>query len=314
MSNVSVLIPTYKPRYLENTLEALSNQTEKDFEVVVVENGIKSKEAEQALRKFSSLLDTKYLFESRPGVNLARNIGCQNSFGEVIALTDDDCLPNSDWISEIKKAHISYPSAGVIGGKVNLNFIENKPNWLQGVFRNYLAELNLGEVVHKIEDYEYLVGANFTFRRDVFDSVGGFDIRTGLVGDSLMANDEFTFLDRSKEKFSPGAIYVPEIVVTHKIPKDRTTTDYFLSKAYNQGRADIFLKKQMDLNFNIEKAYTFLRSQMEKNEWDWEELNELEKKLESKVFKEYEKKFLASRVEYLKGVQSGINNFVEGLK
>ncbi|MFW6026076.1 MAG: hypothetical protein ACOCRX_07015, partial [Candidatus Woesearchaeota archaeon] len=77
---------------------------------------------------------------------------------------------------------------------------------------------------------------------------------------------------------------------------------------------DIFLKKQIDTNFTINKAYKFLRSQMEENKWDWEELDNLEKKLCPETFREYETRFLASRVEYLRGVYSGINNFMEDSK
>ncbi len=308
MSKLSVVIPTYKPRYLEETLEGLSKQIDKNFEVIVVENGVKSKNAEQNIKSFSEKFDLNYLFESQSGANLARNIGCNNAHGSIIALIDDDCVPNPDWISEIKKSHILYPSAGVIGGKVDLKFRDCEPKWLQGIFRNYLAEMNWGSKSREIEDYEYLVGANFTFRIDVFNFVEGFN--TGKDQERLRANDEFIFLNKSKNSFSPGAIYVPEIKVTHTIPEDRTNTKYFMEKSYNQGIADIFLKKQINLNFNLNEAYAFLRLQMEENRWDWKALNELEKKLDSEVFREYEARFLATRVEYLKGIKFGIDTFL----
>lgn len=99
MPLISAIIPTYnRPKFLEATLLALYEQTFKDFEVIVVDDG--SNEYEANFNKMicdvylNMGIDIKYikLHKNSGTVSIPRNVGIANAIGEFIAPVDDDCF------------------------------------------------------------------------------------------------------------------------------------------------------------------------------------------------------------------------------
>src|SRR5437588_5369687 len=106
MYRVSVVIPTYKrPHLLENCLQALSLQdiAPTDFEAIVVDDAA-SDATRQQVERWRERLDAcgyslRYLAVSGAhGPAAARNCGWRAARGEIIAFTDDDCLPSPAWL------------------------------------------------------------------------------------------------------------------------------------------------------------------------------------------------------------------------
>lgn len=101
---ISVVIPTYqRPALLGNCLNALMQQTlsAAHFEVIVVDDGNDPATAE-TVNDFArrSGLATRYFGQpQRSGPAAARNRGWQAAQGRIIAFTDDDTLPQPDWLS-----------------------------------------------------------------------------------------------------------------------------------------------------------------------------------------------------------------------
>ncbi len=301
MNNLSIVIPTCGQRFLERTLEGLVIQEDNNFEVVVVENGVSSEATQKLCNQFKKRLKLKYIFEENPGANRARNIGVKNSGYEIIGLIDDDCIPNPDFAKKVRKKHQVYSEAGVIGGKVNLRFLNEKPIWLEGIFRSYLAELNWGQTDFEIEDYQYLVGANFTFKREDFDRVNGFNEGIGLKGSNLLSNDELDFTNNIRKK-GRKIIYSPEVLITHQIPQERTSLDYLLRKSYFQGKADVILTRKNHPYFDEEDAISFLNTQLVEDELEIIHLEEFRKNLGEPTFSEYLTRFILSKEKYYRGV------------
>lgn len=92
---VSVIIPTYKRSgYLKLTLQSILNQTFKDFEIIVVDDGTPNDENLFLCQKFEKV---KYIkIENSGGPAKPRNIGIRKAKGKYIAFVDDDdlWLPN----------------------------------------------------------------------------------------------------------------------------------------------------------------------------------------------------------------------------
>ena len=96
---VSVIIPVYNDsERLKLCLEALENQTySKDlYEVIVVDNA-SEEDIKSIVGQFSQ---AKYTYESQSGSYVARNKGISIARGEILAFTDSDCIPASDWIEK----------------------------------------------------------------------------------------------------------------------------------------------------------------------------------------------------------------------
>jgi glycosyltransferase involved in cell wall biosynthesis len=103
---ITVVIPTYnRQELLHKCLSALQSQTlSKDaFEVIVVSDGADSA-TESAVNHFKIKNDLQVRYfatQSKGGPAGARNLGWLQARAKIIAFTDDDCLPESSWLSEI---------------------------------------------------------------------------------------------------------------------------------------------------------------------------------------------------------------------
>jgi len=104
---ISVVIPTYKrPKLLIKCLNALAEQSldHKDFEIIVVSDGPDSKTGD-ALDRWcnENKLNLVYLQNTeQKGPAAARNKGWLNARAECVAFTDDDCIPDRNWL----QAHV----------------------------------------------------------------------------------------------------------------------------------------------------------------------------------------------------------------
>lgn len=93
---ISIVIPIYNAeKYLEQCLNSIKNQTYKNFEVIMVDDGSKD-ESETICKRFSEDDSRfRYFTKSNGGVSSARNLGLDNVKGDFITFIDSD-----DWIAE----------------------------------------------------------------------------------------------------------------------------------------------------------------------------------------------------------------------
>ena len=88
---VSIVIPTYnRADYLRITLQSIKNQTFRDFEVIVVDDGSPNDEAKEVCADFSFCKYVK--IENSGGPAKPRNVGIDMAKGQYIAFVDDDDL------------------------------------------------------------------------------------------------------------------------------------------------------------------------------------------------------------------------------
>lgn len=87
---VSVIIPTYnRSRLLLEAIDSVLNQSYRDFELIVVDDG-STDDTEQKVSRYGS--DIIYIKQPNAGVNTARNNAISQSQSEFIALLDNDDL------------------------------------------------------------------------------------------------------------------------------------------------------------------------------------------------------------------------------
>lgn len=101
-TKVSVVIPTYRrPILLINCLRQLIKQTidPTNFEIIVVSDGYDA-ETENALRPWLRKVNNLTYLSTleRRGPAAARNLGWLTAKSPLIAFTDDDCLPDKNWL------------------------------------------------------------------------------------------------------------------------------------------------------------------------------------------------------------------------
>ena len=88
----SVIVPVYnRPDEVDELLQSLTQQTFKDFEVVVVEDG-SAVPCSQVVNKYASRLALKYFVKENSGPGQTRNYGAERSQGEFLIILDSDCV------------------------------------------------------------------------------------------------------------------------------------------------------------------------------------------------------------------------------
>jgi glycosyltransferase involved in cell wall biosynthesis len=73
------------------------------------------------------------------GPAAARNCGLQHAAGELVAFTDDDCRPRSDWLTRFAAAYRRQPDAAFAGCVVNA-LLENSFAEASQLLISYLYE------------------------------------------------------------------------------------------------------------------------------------------------------------------------------
>jgi glycosyltransferase involved in cell wall biosynthesis len=101
---VSVVLPAY---YSDGTigacLEAITAQTWRDFEVIVVNSSPETRTAELVTTRFPGVRFHQSATRLLP--HAARNVAVSLSAGDIIVFTDPDCVPHPEWLAWLVHAH-----------------------------------------------------------------------------------------------------------------------------------------------------------------------------------------------------------------
>jgi len=241
---VSVVIGTYnRAHLLAGTLEALASQevpASLHWEIVVVDNNSRDATAE-VTTAFSKTTATpvRYVFEPQQGLSHARNRGIREARGAIIAFTDDDVLPAADWIAEIAAAIARWEADGV-GGRILPRWETAPPRWLTDN-RHLLNRIAImdseasGLLTRPLVARPQVWGANMAFCRELFEKVGGFDPRWGIVGTKLFRGEETDLINRALDRGLKIA-YDAAVTVFHRIGSDRTRKAYFRKLTFDSAQ------------------------------------------------------------------------------
>jgi glycosyltransferase involved in cell wall biosynthesis len=165
--DISVVIPTYRrPDLLQRCLGPLLRQSfpRERYEIVVVDDGQTEDTRELVERLAAQTQGLPLLRYLRPqgtkGPAAARNRGWTAAEGEVVAFTDDDTIPDTDWLREGWAA--MQQARAAVRGAVHVP--------IDGELTDH------GRMTQGLETAEF-VTANCFVRREALKEVGGFDER-----------------------------------------------------------------------------------------------------------------------------------------
>lgn len=97
--NFSIIIPVFnRPQEICELLESLSNQTYRDFEVIIVEDG-SDQSCKSQIDDFADRLDVHYYFKHNTGPGDSRNYGVIRARGNYLIFFDSDCSIPPDYLS-----------------------------------------------------------------------------------------------------------------------------------------------------------------------------------------------------------------------
>jgi len=229
MINISVIICTYnRANSLADTLLCLTKQSyeTENWELIVVDNNSNDNTKGIISELSKQLPNLTYKFEPQQGLSYARNLGINSAKGEIIVFTDDDVLPEIDWLVQIQNNMEKY-NCDACGGFIAPKWEAPPPSWLTEFFYGFLAiktDTN-GPRQLSIND-ELPFGANMAFRKSMFSRYGLFDTQKGRKGNILAGGEDGDMFQRLIQA-NCSVYYFPDIKVTHKVEAFRIKKNYF---------------------------------------------------------------------------------------
>ena len=201
----SIIVPVFnRPQEVEELVESLARQTDKDFELIIVEDG-STISCEESCKKKAGEIDIKYYHKSNEGRSIARNYGMERAGGDFFIFVDSDCILPPSYIQLLKESLRQQPIdcfGGPDAAHESFSDVQKAINFSMTSF------LTTGGIRGGKKSMEKFTPRTFNmgFTRDVYNTVGGF---------REMFSEDIDMSTRIKNAGFNIALY-PEVKVFHK--------------------------------------------------------------------------------------------------
>nr|WP_262923956.1 glycosyltransferase [Spirosoma liriopis] len=240
----SIIIPVFnRPDELRELLVSLTKQTYTHLEVIVVEDGSKTK-ADDVVAAFADQLAIRYYFKENSGQGFTRNVGFERANGDYFVIFDSDALipPHyfsvvnerleSDWLDAYGGPDMAHPDFTAVQKAISYSMTSP---FTTGGIRG--SKKNLGGTFHPRS-------FNMGLSRKVWETIGGYKLsrmgediefairiiengfKTGLIADAFIYHKRRTnfgqfyrqlrFFGRARINIS--RYYPGELKLVHTFP------------------------------------------------------------------------------------------------
>ena len=173
MPRFSVIVPVYnRIGEVEDLLKSLAEQSCKDFEVVLVEDG-STERCDQVARKYAEKVDVKYFYKGNEGRSIARNYGLERAAGDYFVFFDSDCVIPPDYFATLSRCLDENP-LDCFGGPDAAH--DSFTDMQKAINFSMTAFLTTGGIRGGRVQLEKFVPRTFNmgYSRKVWETVGGF--------------------------------------------------------------------------------------------------------------------------------------------
>lgn len=248
---VSVVIPCHATRrwpQLVAAVESVRAQSPAPARIVVAVDH-NEELLDRARRELSGVTVVSNVYSRGAAGN--RNTGIAATDTALIALLDDDASARPGWLSALLAP---FESADVIGtgGAIEPRWERPRPAWFPDEFLWAVAatqSVPRGTVRN-------VWSASMALRRDAFTAAGEFRVGFAPRGDGTGLEDTDLCLRMSRTAGGRW-VFVPEAVVDHTVPVERTTLRHVLHRCYREGRGKVALARLLGGRrvLDVERAY-----------------------------------------------------------
>lgn len=195
--------------------------------------------------------------DGRQGLSGARNTGVAASTGQVVAFLDDDAAADPTWAARLVAAYADETVIGV-GGWVLPNWRAPRPSWFPEEFL-WVVGCSYRGLPTSQAKVRNPIGANMSFRRDVFDRAGTFDTDMGRLGADAAGCEETEFSIRARRAIPDGQILLePSATVRHNVSPDRVARAYFRRRCRAEGRSKAVVSRLAGADSALESERTYV--------------------------------------------------------
>ena len=224
----SIIIPVYnRPDELNELLESLAAQTEKDFEVVVVEDG-SAVSSREVCQSWDNRLALRYFEKENGGPGPARNFGARHAGGEYLLILDSDVVVPQNYLAAVREA-LEREDCDAFGGPdcahASFSPMQKAINY---AMTSFFTTGGIRGGKKKLDKF-YPRSFNMGCKRSVYAALGGFA--------PMRFGEDIDFSTRIFENGYRSRL-IPEAWVWHK---RRTDLRKFFRQVHNSGIARIHL-------------------------------------------------------------------------
>ena len=256
--SVSVVVCAHLEERLPDTMAAVNSvrrQSLAPAEIIVVvdHNPV-------LCRRLASALPDLAVVENQEarGLSGGKNTGIAMARGDIVAFLDDDAVADADWL-KFFVAPYSDPAVAGVGGLTLPSWAGRQPPWFPAEFYWVVGCSYVG-LPTSPAPVRNLFGGNASFRRGIFDTVGGFRSGIGRSASKRPLGCEETELCIRLRQQSPGSVLLFDnrAVIWHKVPATRSRFSYFLSRCYAEGLSKAMVTRKVGMRdgLSAERSYS----------------------------------------------------------
>lgn len=240
---LTVIMPTHNGAdTLPRTLAAFAALAEPrgGWKLVLADNA-STDATTQVIDGFRERLPLDYVQEPRLGKAFALNTAIERAEGDLVVFTDDDVIPEADWLVQWRRIADEYPDFGVFGGAIVPEFARPPPAWLAPTSWPIVlyTATKQGRPDGAMAAGEMDVyGPNMAVRADMLARGLRFDTRL-MVGQSALLGDETDLVDRAVEQGARVG-FAASARVRHIVEADQVSLKWMLRRFYRHGRTMFF--------------------------------------------------------------------------
>jgi glycosyltransferase involved in cell wall biosynthesis len=253
--SISVCICTYNgAERVGLVLEALAAQTDRSsaWEVLVIDNASRDGTGGVVLAAFAAHLPERgrIVREERPGLMHARRRATDEARGGTIVFLDDDNIPAPDYIERLRDILRQHPRVGVMGGRVEAEWL-GEPTALGKAVANFaLAVCDRGDqafAYHEVTGGPAGAGmvVSRALLRTIFEEASLAERVTGRDASGFGGGEDTAIVIRAHQ-LGYECRYEPSLLVKHRIPASRTDPAYLLKLYEGIGRGQASMRPLFD--------------------------------------------------------------------
>ncbi|MGE4563971.1 MAG: glycosyltransferase family 2 protein [Victivallaceae bacterium] len=168
MPKVSIGVSTYNRRdFLRQSLKSLENQTFRDFEIIVIDDGSTDGTADMVAREFPAV---RCFAKENGGDASAKNLAAAKAGGEYLVFNDSDDLFLPDALETLLRPLEADPDACSYGNYIGIDCENNRlpPRQKVSIYPS-------GRIVNDLIRHIVVCNCGFMMKTGDFRRIGGFD-------------------------------------------------------------------------------------------------------------------------------------------
>lgn len=243
----SVIVPVYNvEKYLTKCIESIVNQTNQDFELLLVNDGTKDNSQKIIDEYVNKYPDKVYGFiKENGGLSDARNYGVERAKGEYIVFVDSDDYIDLNLLEKLDKQIAKYEWLDVIG----YNFVDVNEKYE----RTGVTTRPNGENINGEEAFRRLI-----LSKKYFEPAWGFTYRKSFWNDN-----KFKYM---KGIYHEDFALTPLVLIKANRVSFIDFDGYYYVKNDNSITRQIDAEKEKKLATDLLKGYDYLYNELKKSD------------------------------------------------